>query len=716
MACLQAQTKSLTLDDVWASRKFSPMPLVGVNSMNNGKHYSSQTADNQGKTCIVKYDFASGNAIDTILKNVDLVNEKGEIVAFDDYKFNGDESKILFSADTEPIYRRSSKENYYLYDRNTKKTIFLSKNGKQSLATLSPNGKQVAFVRQNNIFVMDLNALEERQITSDGKRNQIINGSTDWVYEEEFEFAKAFYWSPDGSKILYYRFDESQVKEFVMPIYNGLYPENYTYKYPKAGEDNSKVTLFVKNLETDKTTQINTGTQEDQYIARAGWTKDGNTLWFQRLNRLQNHLELCFANAQTGESKIIVEEKSPTWVDVNNNLTFLGNGKQFVWTNETKTGFNHSYLYDISGKLLNPITQGNWEISEFYGIDEQKKILYYSSTEQSTTERHLYRVQLDGKNKTKLSSKKGNNEVLFSTDFSHYINTHSSANSPYVVSIHAANGKELRLVQDNKTVLENMQAYGFSPVEFSTLKSADAKTDLNTYFIKPKTFDPTKKYPVLMYVYGGPGSQNVIDRWGGSNYVWFQYLAQQGYIVACVDNRGTGAKGEAFKKITYKQLGKYETEDQIAAATYFATLPFVDGKRIGIFGWSYGGYMASLCITKGAEIFNLAIAVAPVINWRYYDSIYTERFMQTPQLNPEGYDTNSPSTHANKLKGNYLIIHGTADDNVHFQNSMVMAKELIKNNKKFDLEVYPDKNHGIYGGKTRLQLFTKMTDYLTKNL
>jgi dipeptidyl-peptidase-4 len=702
----------LTLEDVFASGKFAQRSVFGVNSLNDGKRYASMVFS--ARPAIYIYDYSNGEVVDTLVYEAWLTPaDSTKPIRFSGYQLSANENWVLLATEREQIYRYSSREHNFVFNRSTRQLRALSPNGKQAFAQFSPDGKMVAFMRDNNIFTVDLSTWIETQITFDGKNNEIINGGTDWVYEEEFGFTRAFFWSPDSRKLLYYKFDERQVPEFVMPIYDGLYPTNFTFKYPKAGEKNATVNLYLHDLTTHQQRLVNTGKNTDQYIARAGWTRDAQTAWMQRMNRHQNKLELLFIDANTGESKIIVTETSEQWIDIHDDLTFLEDGKRFIWSSE-RSGYLQLYLYDLSGNLLQPLTSGNYEITNFYGFDEKNQRIYYATAWPTPMERTVYSLGLGESEGQRLSPNRGKNNASFSKDFSHYLLYHTDANSPLTVTLHGGDGKLLRVVQDNADLKKTLTSYRLSKKEFLEIDNGQG-TRLNAYMIKPTDFNPKKKYPVLMFVYGGPGSQTV-DASFGQYYMWFQYLAQQGYLVVSVDNRGTGYRGAAFKKTTYQQLGKYETEDQIAAARYLASLPYVDGKRIGMFGWSYGGYMSSLAITLGADVFKTAVAVAPVINWRYYDTIYTERYMRTPQENAAGYDDNSPSSHADKLKGNYLLIHGTADDNVHFQNALVMVDKLVKANKQFDFMAYTDKDHGIGGGVTRLQLFTKITKYLEQNL
>jgi dipeptidyl-peptidase-4 len=585
---------------------------------------------------------------------------------------------------------------------------------KVRLATFNPTGDKVAFVVANNLYYKDFRTGETKIITQDGKWNEIINGATDWVYEEEFGFDKGFEWSPDGKKIAFYRFDESNVKEFTMTNYRDeMYPEYVTFKYPKVGEENSKVTIHFYDLATEKIRKVNMANPME-YVPRIKWTQDPEMLCVFNMNRHQNKLELLLANANTGDSRILMTEESQWYVDIHDNLTFLENGKHFLWTSE-KDGWNHIYLYKMNGQLDKQITTGEWEVTNFYGIDEDKGFIYYQAAKESPLRREIYMTGLKGRT-AKLSTQSGWNQAQFSSTFDYYVLNYSTHNTPPVYTVFERNGQQVRVIEDNTQVREVQKNVDVLPIEFFSFETKD-KVSLNGYMIKPANFNESQKYPVFMYQYSGPGSQQVVDRWQGRRYYWWlQMLAQEGYVVACVDGRGTGARGEEFKKMTYLELGKLETIDQIEAAKYLGSLSYTDPNRIGIFGWSYGGYMSSLCILKGNDTFKAAIAVAPVTSWKWYDSIYTERYMQTLKENESGYRDNSPIYFADRLRGNYLLVHGMGDDNVHFQHTAEMSNALINANKQFDTYFYPNRNHGIYGGVTRLHLFTKMTNFLEENL
>jgi len=704
---VSAQEKMIQLEDIWASRTFSPEWVWGINSMNDGVHYSSLNYGSDN-VYVTEYSYETGDSVSTI---VDSKNLEG--ISFGDYSFSADEQKVLLQTETESIYRHSSRSKYYIYDRSTETSQELSTD-KQRLAQFSPDASKVAFVRENNIFIKDLKSNSETQVTTDGEMNKIINGATDWVYEEEFAFDNGFLWNASGTKIAYYRFNEEAVPEFSMDMFSDLYPSQYRFKYPKAGEVNSTVEILIYDLASNEIIEADIEVEDEFYIPRIKWTKDENVLSVQRMNRHQNNLDFILVNAIDGSAKTIFTETDEAYIDVTDNLTFLNDGEHFVWTSE-KSGYNHIYLYNLKGKQVRKITKGYYDVTDFYGVDETNNTVYFGSAERSPMHRDVYAVQLNGRNKRVLTNKTGTNSATFSTSYKYFINQHSDANTPYYFSLYNAEGSEVRMLKDNSRLNGALSEYALSQKEFFNFETTKG-VNLNGWMMKPHDFDETKEYPVFMYLYGGPGSQQVTDAWGGSNFLWYQMLTQQGYIVACVDNRGTGARGAEFKKCTYQQLGKLETQDQIEANRHLASLPYVDGSRIGIFGWSYGGYMSSLCLLKGADDFKMAIAVAPVTNWRYYDSIYTERYMRTPQENASGYDDNSPINHVEKLKGKYLLVHGSADDNVHYQNTMEMVNAMVNANKQFDLFIYPNKNHGIYGGYTRLHLFTKMTNFIKENL
>ena len=701
-----AQNKAVNLEDIWKNYSFYPEYIWNLESMNNGAYYTQVDRGDNGSK-LNKYSYRTGKRFSTIADSEKLG------IAVGDYTFSEDEKKVLFATETESIYRYSSRSIFYVYDIKGRKLTKLL-DDKVMYATFSPDGNQVAYVKDNNLFLKDLTSMQETQITNDGANNQIINGASDWVYEEEFGLVRAFFWSPDGSKISFYRFDESEVKKFSMDLFQGsLYPSKYEFKYPKAGEDNSEISIHIYDIKQQSTKKIDV-LLDYEYLPRMGWTKDANNLYVFRMNRHQNHLDFLLVDANTAKSRVLFTETDKYYLDVHDNTTFLNDGKHFIWTSE-KSGYNHLYKVSIEDGSMQQITDGDWEVTSYHGMHSENGKVYYTSTEDGAINRSVYSINLDGTDKQKLTDKIGNNSATFSKGMKYFINNYSTANTPPFFSLHNTNGKKIRVLKDNQELSKKMSEYAFGDKEFFSFNTSE-NVSLNGWIMKPADFDRTKQYPVFMFLYGGPGSQQVLNSWGWNNYFWHQHLTQQGYIVACIDNRGTGGRGAEFKKMTYQQLGKYETIDQIEANKYLGNLPYVDANRIGIQGWSYGGYMSSLAITKGADVFKMAIAVAPVTNWRYYDNIYTERYMRTPQENAEGYDDNSPINHVDKLEGKYLIIHGSADDNVHVQNTYEMVSALVQSNKQFDLFIYPDKNHGIYGGNTRLHLYQMMTDYILKNL
>jgi len=715
-AAIAQEKQKLTNEIIWGSPAFQGASISGVNSMKDGVHYTS--LDRAGRaTEVNKYQYKDNLKIGTLVPSTALPEGKG----IGDYQFSSDETKVLLQTDVVGVYRYSQTANYFVYDIKTGQNQPLTdfSKGPQRLADFSPSGNQIAFIRNNNLFVADLNKKTEVQITTDGEENKIINGFPDWVNEEEFSYAKAFHWSPKGTKIAFVRFDESAVKQFQMAMYGSLYPEQYIFKYPKAGEENSSVQVKIYDLSSDKIKDCNFNERAEFYVPRIQWTKDDNKLCIMKMNRHQNNLQFLLADLSKDhpygiELNTIYEETAETYIEINDNLVFLKDGRQFLW-NSQKSGYNHLYLFDMSGKQVRALTTGNWDVIDFKGIDESTGTVYYTSAEEGPTEKHVYSVSLDGKKKKKLSTKAGYNDAIFSATYKYYINYHSDANTPSYITLHSANGKLIKELETNERVRKELAKYQISPKTFFTFKT-ERGDELHGWMIKPANFDPNKKYPVIMDVYGGPGSNTVVNRWGGSNYLWHQMMAQDGYLIVSVDPRGTMFKGRDFMHSTYLQLGKLETEDMISSAQYLASLSYVDKDRIGIQGWSYGGYLSSLCMTKGADYFKAGVAIAPVTNWRYYDSIYTERFMRTPQENAEGYDDNSPINHVNLLKGKYLLVHGAADDNVHYQNTMEMINALVKANKQFEHFIYPNRNHGIYGGNTRLHLFNMVSDFHKRSL
>ena len=704
-----AQKKQITLEDIWQG-EFRTQYMDRLQSLDNGKEYVVLNYDRKARASTVDvYDYATSEKVRTLV-NTQSLDGIDYIIS---YELSDDESKMLIATQMQSIYRRSTLGTYYVYDLDSESLELVADMPIQE-PTFSPDGSKVAYGYNNNIYVRDLASGTTTEVTTDGKKNRIINGITDWVYEEEFGFVRAFDWNAAGTHIAYIRFDETQVPEFSMDVYGkDLYQTQQVFKYPKAGEQNATVSLHLYELASGKKSDVDLSAYNSYYIPRIKWTKDPNVLSVQLTNRKQNTVDLVFVDAQNNSSKLVLQDTDDAYVDITDNLTFLANNS-FIWTSE-KDGWNHIYHYDKNGKLLNQVTEGDWEVTRYYGFDTKTGRIYYQSSERGSIYRDVYSILPSGENKVQLTKRPGTNSASFSADFSYFINTFSSAMVPPVYTLHnALDGEKVREILNNTELRTKLLAYDMSEKEFSTIEVNG--NELNMYMIKPSDFDPNKKYPLFMYQYSGPGSQTVADRWGGSNDYWHQMLAQQDIIVVCVDGRGTGLKGRDFKKVTQLELGKYEVQDQIGAAQKLADLPYIDGDRIGIWGWSYGGFMSANCLFQGADTFSMAIAVAPVGSWRFYDTIYTERYMSTPQENPGGYDNNSPITHVDKLKGDFLLVHGTADDNVHVQNSTRLVEALVQANKQFDWAMYPDKNHGIYGGNTRLHLYTKMTNFILENL
>ncbi|WP_395048394.1 S9 family peptidase [Flavobacterium sp.] len=695
------------------SGEYTAKRMDELQSMKNTNQFTVLNADEASASMQIDlFDFATLKKVTTL---IDTKNQSKLLGGIDSYTFSYDEKKILIANNTNQIYRHSFTADYFLFDMVSKELTKILEQVQEP--TFSPDGKKIGYVKENNLFIYDIASNTNSQITTDGKKNAIINGITDWVYEEEFSFVRAFDWSKDSKKLGFIRFDESQVPEFSMSIFGkNLYPKIETFKYPKAGEKNSIVSLHLYNVETKVTKKVDLSQYNDFYIPRIEWTNDANVLSAKILNRHQDSLDLLFVDGATAATKVVLNEKDKAYIDFvdTDNLTFLKDNS-FIWTSE-KDGFNHIYLYDKTGKLKNQVTKGNWEVTEYYGFDEKTNTVFYQSVENGSINRDVYRCSLDGKYKVRLSQNVGTNAATFSPNFQSFINTFSSTTQPTTYSLNESKtGKQIQVIENNEALVTELKEFNLPQKEFFVMKT-EKGNELNAWIMKPATFDPSKKYPVFMYQYSGPGSQQVNNEWNNSDDYWFMMLSQQGYIIACVDGRGTGYKGADFKKVTYQQLGKYEVEDQIDAAKVIGNYPYVDKSRIGIWGWSYGGFMSSNCILKGNDVFKMAIAVAPVTNWRFYDNVYTERYMRTPQENPKGYDDNSPINFVDKLKGKFLLIHGSGDDNVHVQNSMQMMEAMIQQNKQFDSQIYPDKDHGIRGGKTRIQLYNKMTNFIKNNL
>ena len=696
--------KEITLEEIWDGT-FSPEGMNALNAM-NGDYYSLLNTDDAGNTTVDTYSYKTLEKTNTVVSSANLA----DLASFSSYTFNTDESSLILGTDFKKIYRRSFTGTFYYYNIASKKLTLIGKGIQEP--TFSPDSKKIAYAKGNNLYIQSLKDGFTTQVTKDGTPNKIINGITDWVYEEEFGFVNAFEWSKNSKYLAFLRFDETNVPTFSMDLVGDKnYPTQQVFKYPKAGEENATVTLQMYTLANKRTKEISLGDYE--YIPRIKWSNDANILVATTLNRHQNNLKLFKVNAINNSSQLLLDEKDKAYVDITDNLTFLADNS-FIWTSE-QDGFNHIYHYDFSGKLINQITKGNWEVTNYYGYNNAKETIYYQSVENGSINRGVYAIGLDGSNKKILSNKEGTNSASFSKNLNYFINSFSTAKVPPIYSLFTAEGEMQKVIKENATLRETVSNYKMSTKEFSTISING--NELNMWMLKPIDFDENKTYPLLMFQYSGPGSQQVANKWNVSNDYWHNMLAQKGMIIVCVDGRGTGFKGSDFKKSTYLNLVKYETEDQIAAAKKLATRSYIDANNIGIWGWSFGGHMSTNSLLKGSDIFTTAIAVAPVTSWRFYDTVYTERFLRTPQENPAGYDDNSPVNYAEKLKGNYLLVHGTGDDNVHVQNSYRMINSLIEANKQFDMFIVPDRTHGIYKGKNmRLNLYTKMTNFVETHL
>jgi dipeptidyl-peptidase-4 len=710
--CLTAQT--LQLEDIWASSRFYAKGVDEIRWMQNDQQYSKLEEGPNG-TSLILCEVRTGNKISTILEASRMVKPNSEDkIIVEDYQFSKNESCVLFLTERRPLYRHSGSYVCYYYHRNRQQLSVVMEGKPVYNPTLSPDGKYVAFIWENDLYIQEVNSTQITRVTVDGWKNKIINGMSDWVYEEEFTFTRAYEWSEDGKKIAYYKFDESDVPEYGMDIYGKLYPSRETFKYPKAGEKNSIVKIFIYDLNKRLSVASDIGEETDQYIPRIRWTQNSNQLMILRLNRLQNKLDFLLADANTGKTRQVLQEISDTYVEIHDHLYFLKDKKHFLWLSE-KGGFNQLYLHSLVDSTEKKISQGEIDIVDICSIDEVNGWVYAVTAEPTPMDRSLIRYSLSGNYAYPMHRSSGNHQAIFSAASNYYIHSFSSDYTPPKIILRDRSGHEIKSLESNDTLRKEIQKIALGTKSYFTIPGGDG-TLLNACKILPNDFDPSRKYPVLMFVYGGPGSQTVKNTWEGPNGLWYQLLASKGYIIVSVDNRGTGYRGNTFKKCTYRQLGKLEAEDQIAAAKWLSVQSWVDGERIGIWGWSFGGYVTALCVTKGEGIFHAGISVAPVTNWKYYDSVYTERFLQRPQDNTAGYENNSPVNYAKGLKGKYLLIHGSADDNVHLQNSIDFSDALIRANKDFQMFIYPNKNHSIGGRITRLHLYRQMTEFLKENL
>lgn len=703
------QYDSLTLKDIYTGTMFAAKGIDALRSTADGRHYTLLERDGD-TTRINRYDYATGEKTATLFSSEGLAPLAGKRIS--SYQLSPDESRILIGTDAQSIFRRSYTARYYVYD-TADRSLTAVTDGRIQQALFSPDATKVAYSQDNNLYYKDLASGQIVRVTSDGKAGSIINGTSDWVYEEEFAIVRLFDWSPSGKYLAYVRFDESEVPVYGMDIYNRLYPNRDTFKYPKAGARNSEVSLWIYSLDEKSARQVDVPHQDEFYIPRIRWTTGADRLAFYVMPRLQNRLDVYGISVPGWKTELIYKDKDDAYINLNDATAFLKDGSvAFV---SERDGYAHLYLKDPKGKTRQ-ITRGHWQITAFYGIDEKTGTAYFQSTSQGPENRDICAVSLRNGKIRRLSSATGTNSAAFSKGFAYYINTFNSATTPALYTLNdPRDGKVVKILQDNDALKARVDSLHIPGKEFSTLTTEDGQ-QLQMWTMRPVDFDSTKTYPLLMYVYGGPGSQQVLNTWYTSQDFWFAYLTQKGYIVACVDGRGTGGRGAAFEKTIYKRMGELELHDQKKAAEALGRLPYIDKECIGIFGWSFGGYMASLAATRGGDTWRAAVAVAPVTSWRFYDSIYTERYLSTPQENLEGYDKNSPLIYAEDLSSRFLLIHGTADDNVHLQNTMEFSALLIAANRPFEQMVYPDKNHSIYGGLTRLHLFTKITDFLLQNL
>ena len=713
--------QQVTLQDI-ASGTYRAENIYGIKPMLDGEHYTQISSDRQR---IVKYSFRTGQEVGTLF---DVTTARDcTLKSFDDYILSPDERLILIQTETRPIYRHSFTAVYYIFNVKNNRMEPLSAGGPQQVPLFSPDSHQIAFVRNNNIYLVKLlfgNA--ESQVTQDGAYNKVLNGIPDWVYEEEFSFNRAFDFSADSKMIAYIRFDESQVPLYSFPWYKGaapakeayaLYPGAYEYKYPKPGQKNSKVSVHTYDIKSHVTRRMDLPIDTTDYIPRIQFTSDPEKLAIMTLNRHQNRFDLYLANPRSALCKVAIRDEAPQYIKEQEYGDIRFYPEHIVLMSE-RDGYNHLYLYTINGNLVRQLTKGNYEVKAFHGWDKATNTCYYTSNEGSPLRSAVYKQDAKGK-KTTLTPQVGSHSAIFSSNMAYFIDKFTDVKTPTVITLNDNKGRRLATLLDNAQLKEKTARLELPSKEFFSFTTADG-VQLNGWIMKPARFDASKKYPVILHQYSGPGSQQVIDQWGIGAFrdggLFEAYMCDRGYIMACVDGRGTGGRGAEFEKCTYLQLGVKESRDQAETARYLGILPYVDGSRIGIWGWSFGGYNTLMSMSDGSNAFKAGVAIAAPSDWRFYDTVYTERFMRTPQENAEGYDAGSAILRAPHLHGSLLLIHGTADDNVHYQHCAEYSEALVQAGIPFDMQIYTNRNHGISGGKTRLHLMGRVADFFLKNL
>jgi len=712
-ATAQQAEHGLSVERIFGSRDLLPEGLPITRWTPDGTAFTFVATNPDKGTDLYSVDARTGARTLVIDGSTLIPGGERQPIAIEGYQWSPDGSMLLLYTRSVRVWRQKTKGVYFVYhlEDGTLQPVS-TRFGYQQFAKFSPDGSRVGFVRDHDLWMVDLATGKETRLTTDGS-DRIINGTFDWVYEEELGLRDGWRWSPDGRRIAFWQLDQTPIKTFYLIDDIPLYPKTIPIPYPKAGEPNSFARIGVLDVSSKRIRWIDTGDNPDVYLARMEWAESSDELVIQRMNRHQNRIDVMLADATSGAARVLFSETSDTWVDVDLDMTWLDEGRRFLWSSE-RDGFKHLYLYRRDGTLERQLTKGPWDVQAPAGVDAQGWV-YFTAAKDGPLERHLYRVPWKGGTIERLTRSAGTHRIDMAPGARFYIDRHSRAGDPPVITLNGRSGETLRTFLDNRKLRQELARMRLRTPEFFTFTTAEG-VELNGWMIKPPDFDPQRSYPVLIYVYGGPGSQTVTDAWGGTRYLWHQMLARQGFIIASVDNRGTGARGRDFKNVTYLKLGVYESRDQVEAARYLASLPYVDPAHIGIWGWSYGGFMTLATLMSGGDLFAAGIAVAPVTNWRFYDTIYTERYMRTPRENPEGYAEGSPLEHVDGLKADLLLVHGTGDDNVHFQNSVQLIQRLEQADKQFRLMIYPNKTHAIAGRETRIHLYTLMTDFLKEKL